>query len=123
MKLAKFKSALVFALLLGVFAIGAKAQAEPMVGAYDDLAVGSKEAKAAAAAAVKKYSSSHTRDRVTLVKIIKGDAQVVAGMNYRICMIVKNRRGVRRTVTAVVYRPPNGKLRSTAWDTGSCKDI
>ena len=123
MKLITFKSALVLALLFGVFAVAAKAQAEPMVGAYGDLSVRSKDAKAAAAVAIKTYSSTHTKDRVSLVKILKAEEQVVAGMNYRICMIVKNRKGIRRTVTAVVYRPPNKKMRSTAWDPGSCKDI
>ena len=123
MKLTTFKSAIVLTLLFGVFAVAAKAQAEPMVGAYGDLSVRSKEAKAAAAVAIKKYSATHAKDRVTLVKILKAEEQVVAGMNYRICMIVKNRKGVRQTVTAVVYRPPNARMRSTAWDPGSCKDI
>jgi hypothetical protein len=103
-----------------VFALAANAQTEPMTGAYGALSVTSRAAKDAAAVAIRKYSSTHKRDKLTLVKIVKAERQVVAGMNYRVCMIVKNRRGVRRNVTAVVYETPNGFMRSTDWRTGNC---
>jgi hypothetical protein len=80
-------------------------------------------ARDAAAVAIRKYSATHRRDRVTLVKILKAEQQVVAGMNYRLCMTVKNQRGLRRTVTAVVYETPNGFMRSTSWSTGGCKEL
>ena len=123
MKLTIFRAALLLAVSLGVAVVSTRAQTEPTAGSYRQMAVSSKEARAAAAVAVKNHSSTHPKDTVRLVKILNAEEQVVAGMNYRICMVVKNRKGVRRTVTAVVYQPPNHKMRSTDWSAGSCKDI
>ena len=119
MKQTLFRAVLVLTFVIAGFA-AAKAQSEPMAGAYGDLAVTSRAAKDAAAVAIRKYSSTHKRDKLTLVKIVKAERQVVAGMNYRLCMIVKDRRGVRRSVKAVVYETPNGFMRSTDWRTGNC---
>ena len=123
MKSSLLRSAVMTAILSAVFVVAANAQTEPMTGGYSNISVTSAEATSAAAVAVKRHASLHTKDKVTLVRILKAEQQVVAGMNYRICMIVKNRRGVLRTVTAVVYQPLKGKKRSTDWQTGECKEI
>ena len=117
-----FKTALVTATLIFAFAIAAAAQDnEPMAGGYAKLSTRSVAAKKAAAAAVTQHSASHPKDKVTLVKIVKAEQQVVAGMNYRVCMTVLDHRGIRRSITAVVYQPIRKKLRLTDWNTGACK--
>lgn len=123
MKLIKCRSALVLALLLGVFAVAANAQTEPMAGGYKAISTGSATARSAAAVAIKKHSSTHAKDEVSLVKIVKAEQQVVAGMNYRLCLSVIDRKGVRRTVTAVVWAPPGKKMRLTNWQAGGCKEL
>ena len=120
MKSTILRSLFVLVFLMAGFA-AARAQAEPMAGGYSDIPNGSQEARSAAAVAIRKHNSIHRRDAVTLVKIQKAEQQVVAGMNYRVCMVVKNRRGVRRTVTAVVWQRPGKSMKATDWDTGSCK--
>lgn len=123
MKLSLFRSALMAAGFTALFAIAASAQNEPMTGAYGEMSVKSKEARQVAALAVRQHSATHKRDKVTLVKILKAEQQVVAGLNYRLCMLVKTKRGVQRTVTAVVYQPIRGRKRLTDWETGGCREI
>jgi hypothetical protein len=118
-----FKFAILMALTLGIFAIAASAQAEPVAGGYAKISTKSPEAKKAAAVALRQHTASHPKDKLTLVKVVKAEQQVVAGMNYRICLAVLDHRGVRKTITAVVYRPINKKERLTNWSTGGCTDL
>jgi hypothetical protein len=118
------KTTALAATLIFTFAIAAAAQDnEPMAGGYSKVSTRSVAAKKAAAAAITQHSISHPKDKMTLVKIIKAEQQVVAGMNYRLCMTVLDRRGVRRSITAVVYQPIRKKLRLTDWSTGACRNI
>ena len=122
MKISTFRSAVMVAVMVGVFALAAKAQVDPIAGGYSNISVRSKEARNTAAVAVKQHSAN-SRDKVSLVKVLKAEQQVVAGMNYRVCLLVKNRRGMRHTITAVVFRPLRGSKRLTSWEAGGCREI
>ncbi len=114
-----------FFVLLGlVFAFGAAASqtrvSAQLTGAYSKAKVSDKQVKAAAAFAVSEQAKEHNA-KVKLVRITKAQTQVVAGMNYRVCMQVRDgSRGRKHTVTAVVYRDLQNKYSLTSWDVGKC---
>jgi hypothetical protein len=118
------KMAIPMALLFSIFTIAAAAQeTEPIAGGYAKISTKSREAKKAAAVAIRQHVAAHPRNKVTLVKVIRAEQQVVAGMNYRVCLAVLDRRGIRRTITAVVYYPIKKTARLTDWSAGGCRDI
>jgi len=104
------------ALIMGVYA-GANRVSAQMAGGYSDLSASSKEVKRAARFAVQQRIL-RTGNRVTLVKIVKAERQVVAGLNYRIVLRVADRRGRRRTTTVVVYQDLKDHLSLTRWSSG-----
>lgn len=114
----------VLALVFGISAASTKVaaqQSEPIVGGYGDASVTDKEVKSAAAFAVK-TRSKNTKRTITLVKIRKAEMQVVAGLNYRICMSVREGR-TTRTATAVVYRDLQNRKSLSRWKNGACTDL
>jgi hypothetical protein len=117
------RMAMLLALILGIFTIAASAQPEPVAGGYAKISTKSQEAKKAAAVAIRQHTASHPKEKLTLVKVVKAEQQVVAGMNYRVCLAVLDHRGIRKTITAVVYHPINKKERLTNWSTGGCTDL
>ena len=98
------------------------AQTDQIVGGYGDLSVKSKDARQAADLAVRTRSSK-TGKTITLVKIIKAEQQVVAGLNYRICMSVREGHHKAYTVTAVVYQNLKNKRSLSKWKRGECTDL
>ena len=116
-------SIFVIGLLVGIAAqTRVSAQDEPMVGNYREISVKSKEAKNTAAFAVKTRSAK-TGKYITLVKITKAEQQVVAGMNYRVCMLVREGRRKAYAVTAVVYLNIKNKRTLSKWKNGGCTDL
>ena len=122
------KKLLIFASLFVVFVFGAFAS-ESRVAAQDDIAGGyadssvrDKDVRKAANFAVKQRSKNF-KCTFTLVSIRKAEVQVVAGLNYRVCMRVRDNRGRTSTVTAVVYKNLRNKLSLTRWRSGGCTDI
>lgn len=93
-----------------------------IVGGYGEISVESKEARSAAAFAVR-TRAARTHKKITLVKILKAEQQVVAGLNYRICMDVHEGRRKPRTVTAVVYQNLKNKRSLSRWKNGACSDL
>jgi hypothetical protein len=120
MKLLTVRSA-ALAFFIFMAACAANAQTMPMTGAYGPADVSSNDVKRAAAAAITKHSK--TKDRVTLVNIVKAERQLVEGMNYRLCMVVQDRKRKQKTVTAIIYETPNGIMHPGAWQTGKCKEL
>lgn len=107
--------------IIGVYA-GAThvaAQDGQIAGGYGDASITDKDVKSAAAYAIR-TRVSRTHKKLTLVKIQKAEMQVVAGLNYRICMRVKDSRGRRSTVTAVVYKNLQNRKSLSRWKTGGC---
>jgi hypothetical protein len=107
-------------LVLGIlaFSSGVRAQEHPIVGGYGSISVRSAEAQSAAKFAVS-ARARRTGKRIVLWKVLKAEQQVVAGMNYRVCMRVFE-NGKARTVTAVVYKNLRQKRSLTGWTVGRC---
>ena len=108
-------------LFLGV-ASSAAAQTDQIVGGYGDLSAESKDARQAADFAVKARSTK-TGKNITLVRITKAEQQVVAGLNYRICMSVREGHKKPYTVTAVVYQNLKNRRTLSKWRRGDCADL
>ena len=98
-------------------------------GGYGDADVNDKDVKAAAAFAVKQLGNDEAAS-ITLVKIEAARLQVVAGLNYELCMEVTVKRGAmkaaKRFVKAVVYQNLKNKRELTRWslstDPQNCGD-
>jgi cystatin-C len=103
-------------LLLGSIT-GVHAQQTPMAGGYQSASVTDPDVMAAARYAVKKQKRKRS---VRLVSIERAETQVVAGMNYRLCLKVKI-KGKTRTVTTVVYKNLQQRYSLTSWKQGKCE--
>jgi hypothetical protein len=111
--------AVAFMAIFSVAEASAQTNVEPQItGGYSDTPVTSKEVKAAAAVAIADHNKA-TKDSAKLVSITKAQLQVVAGLNYRICMKIKVNGKVRR-VTAVVYKDLKQKSSLSMWTPGNC---
>ena len=108
-------------MLFIVSAAASQASAQ-MAGAYSDVSSTSAEVQKAATFAVKTRSRRLGKS-LKLVQIEKAQSQVVAGMNYRLCMEVREGSGKKTRVTAVVYLDLKQHLTLSKWEKGGCKDI
>lgn len=52
-------------------------------------------------------------------KVVSAERQVVAGMNYRMCVRFK-KNGVYTTAMTVVYRDLDGAYSLTSWELAEC---
>lgn len=105
--------------LASVRASPAFAQQPPIVGGYADTSNTDPEAVAAARFAIRKEKQKlHTS--ISLLAIKHAEVQVVAGLNYRLCMRVKI-KGKTRNVTVVVYKNLKQKYSLTSWVADGCK--
>lgn len=84
------------------------------VGGFRDVPVDDKQLVAAAKFAVE-AREKESKEKTELVKILKGGAQVVAGMNYRIDLDVKVEGGVR-TAQAIVWAKLDRTFQLTKWE-------
>lgn len=111
-------------LLIGVYASASRVAAQDgqITGGYGDASVTDKDVKSAAVFAVK-TRAARTHKKLTLVSIQKAEMQVVAGLNYRICMRIKDARGRRSTVTAVVYKNLQNRKSLSRWKSGGCQEL
>ncbi len=57
--------------------------------------------------------------KIRLVSVKKAETQVVAGTNFRLCLLVKDKTHMFR-VHAVVYRDLGGKFLLTEWSPNGC---
>lgn len=107
-----------------IFAVSSAASSVSgqIAGGYGDAAVNSKEVNQAAKFAVKARGKKIGKS-VTLVRIEKAESQVVAGLNYRVCMEVREGGGKRKRVTAVVYMDLKQRLSLSRWQSGGCKEL
>jgi Aspartic acid proteinase inhibitor len=102
---------LVLALLLaGFFATVSRGQ--PAAGGFRNIPVTDKKVMAAAKFAVEAKSK---KEKIVLVKVLKAEAQVVAGMNYRLGLEVGVEGGTR-PAEAVVWAKLDGSYELTRWD-------
>lgn len=108
--------------VFGIFAAESRVSAQEMTGGYGDASVLDKDVRKAANVAIASRSRS-TGKTLTLVKIVKAEVQVVAGLNYRVCMSVREGRKRAKTVTAVVYKDLNNRRSLSRWKTGGCSEL
>ncbi len=115
-------SLLLVTVVFGISAAASGVRAQQITGGYGDASVTDNEVKKAAAFAIRTQSQKTGR-LVKLVKIEKAEVQVVAGLNYRVCMSV--REGVKKphTVTVVVYKDLKRKRSLSRWYDEGCKEI
>lgn len=111
------KRVLLAALALVMLAASAPyspAQDVPVAGGYSERATGDRGVAAAAAFAVRERGR-RTGRRVTLLSVRRAETQVVAGLNYRLLLSVREGRE-SRDVTAVVYQNLRQRLSLTSWE-------
>jgi hypothetical protein len=101
-------------LVLGAGAPALRAQQTPIAGGYGERRVNDPGVRAAAAFAVRERGRQ-TRRRVTLLNLTSAESQVVAGVNYRLVMDVRE-GGEVRSVTAVVFQNLRRRLSLTSWE-------
>ena len=98
-------------------ALGVLAQETPIVGNYREASKTEREVVSAAKFAIKSEKRKRGVGRLSLVSIEHAEKQVVAGINYKLCLKVKM-KGKIEDVTAVVYQNLKQKYALTSWDTG-----
>jgi len=101
-------------LILGAGAPTLSAQEGPMAGGYSARPTNDRDVAAATAFAVRERRRQ-TRRRVTLLSVVSAEAQVVAGMNYRMVLNVRE-GGEVTSVTAVVFRNLRGRFSLESWE-------
>ncbi len=100
--------------------ISAQQTYDPQItGGYGDVEVTSKEVKSAAKFAVKQ-NNKNSKKTAKIVSILTAQRQVVAGLNYMMCIKVRE-NGKIRTVTTVVYLNLKQIYSLSSWAVGSCK--
>lgn len=104
--------------MLSVYAASVPAQ---IAGGYGDASVTDKDVMRSARVAVSSRAR-RTHTSVKLIRIEKAEVQVVAGLNYRVCLRVREGRRVR-TVTAVVYKNLKNWYSLTDWKAGGCTEL
>jgi hypothetical protein len=95
------------------------AQQGPIVGGYAKTSNRDPEALAAARFAIK-TERQKLHSRIALLSIKHAEVQVVAGLNYRLCMRVKIKSQTRK-VTVVVYKDLKQEYSLTNWVADGCK--
>ena len=94
------------------------------VGGYKEIANDDEGAVAAAEFAVEAQSEKQ-ETTYKLVSIAKAESQVVAGVNYRLCLKVgyqKEENEVEEFVRVVVFRNLQGTHSLTSWKQEDCGD-
>lgn len=115
---------------LGFFfgcATQAPAQTEGQItGGYQKVEVTAPQIVSAANFAVKSRAKKQ-KAKIKLVAIKKAEQQVVAGMNYNMCLQVETRerggkKAVPQTVQAVVFLDIKQKYELSLWEIAACAD-
>jgi cystatin-C len=107
-----------FILLASLWVFVAGCDRGPKVGGYAKASVTDKDVVAAAEFAIKAQSEESQPSKLELLKILRAEQQVVAGVNYRLTLKVKH-GGSERTAEATVWwqawRPNPYQLSSWDW--------
>ncbi|MEM7172183.1 MAG: cystatin domain-containing protein [Pseudomonadota bacterium] len=103
---------------IAILAVGLSAcssdDANDVVGAYKTVEV-DEEAVIEAAQFAVQTESANASQSLTLHHVLKAYEQVVAGLNYRLILQVRD-GSISRLAEAVVYRDLEGQLSLTSWD-------
>jgi hypothetical protein len=101
------------------------AQTEPIAGGYSVADVKDANVIAAALYAVKKQAKKQGV-KIKFMSINKAETQVVAGLNYRLCMNVEIKYKGKKTYTArliqaIVFKDLEQKFSLTSWKEDACR--
>jgi hypothetical protein len=110
------------AITFGCVVVGL-AQTRPIVGGYKVVATDDAEVVAAAEFAVGEQGKKQ-ESTVTLVSIEKAEQQVVAGMNYKLCLkvTVGDDADEPQDVKVVVFRSLKKEYSLKSWEEESCSE-
>jgi Aspartic acid proteinase inhibitor len=102
-------------------------QGRPIVGGYKEVATDDPEVQAAAEFAVSEQKKKQGDDPLSLVSIEHAERQVVAGMNYRLCLKVKaadeDDAGVEaQDVKVVVFKSLKQEYSLKSWTEENCSE-
>jgi hypothetical protein len=109
-------------LFLGIALLTTLAIAQQITGGFGNADIKNPEVIAAAkyALAVKNYEMKRSGTRAyTLLEIEKAQTQVVAGLNYRVCIKVKL-GSILRTADALVYQNLQQEYSLSSWTWDKC---
>ena len=101
-------------LLLVAPSVSIAAEEPPLAGGYAQAVVNAEITDVAKAAT--RMQAEKEQKTLRLIKVIKAEQQVVAGLNYRLALEVQSGKGSVRQAIAVVYRNLKGELSLTSWD-------
>lgn len=114
-----------FGLIFGCAANGYAQIDEPVAGGYSNVAVTDAQIVSAANFAVKAQAKKD-KMKIKLVAVNKAARQVVAGMNYKLCLSVeiidKKKPVVPQIIEAIVFKNLKQKLALTSWAIAACTD-
>ncbi len=105
-------------LFVSVFASKTSAQ---ITGGYGTADLKSKDLKSAAVFAVAREGKM-TGKHLKLVSVSKAEQQVVAGLNYNLCLKVRDGKKTR-TASAIVYQNLKQKFSLTDWKWDECTSL
>ena len=101
--------------------VSAFAQSDDEAGGYVKASVNDAKVKAAANYAIT-VKAKEMKETLRLQSIKRAETQVVAGMNYRVCMVIyvpskqAQTDGVTLYIDATIYQNLQGQYKITAWD-------
>ncbi len=118
MKNYRLFAAVFVVLLMCAFASKTSAQ---IAGGYGEAEVKSKSVSSAAAFAVRSEARK-TKKHFKLISVSKAEQQVVAGLNYNLCLKVRDGKRTR-TANAIVYQNLRQKFSLTDWKWDECSTL
>jgi hypothetical protein len=98
---------------------GLQAQEPPVAGGYQEVSRTEPDVVSAAKFAIKEEKRKKGV-RLSLISIERAETQVVAGINYRLCLRVKI-TGKLRSVRTVVYKNLQRKYLLSSWEEDACR--
>jgi cystatin-C len=99
--------------------IGLQAQQPPVAGGYQEASRTEPDVVSAAKFAIKEERRKKGV-RVSLISIGRAETQVVAGINYRLCLRIKI-KGKIQSVRTVVYKNLQRKYSLSSWEEDVCR--
>ena len=100
---------------------GLQAQQSPIAGGYQQASTTESDVVSAAKFATKKEKRKKGI-RLSLISIERAEKQVVAGINYRLCLRVKIKDKIQN-VTTIVYRNLRQKYSLSNWEEDGCRNV
>jgi len=125
----KLRILVVFAALGVIFSCATSGFAQidaPVAGGYQKVEVSTAQIVSAANFAVKTQAKKQ-KAKIKLIAVSKAEQQVVAGMNYNLCLQVAVREkgkqtAVPQTIQTIVFLNLKQKYELTSWAIAACTD-